>query len=82
MPSMAVTTSPPPANTIEDLRIASRIFSVLGQTNRSKDYWQQAEAVKAGINSNVPIQRQVLSGAARPEGNVSAGFGLGLAFQH
>jgi alpha-L-rhamnosidase len=37
----------------DDLRIASRIFSALGQTNQSDDYWQQAEAVKTGINSNL-----------------------------
>ena len=37
----------------EDLRIASRIFSVLGQSNQSDEYWQEAEAVKAGINSNL-----------------------------
>jgi alpha-L-rhamnosidase len=37
----------------ENLRIASRLFSVLGQTNQSNDYLRQAEAVKAGINSNL-----------------------------
>ena len=37
----------------ENLRIASRIFSVLGQTNQSNDYLRQAEAVKASINSNL-----------------------------
>ena len=37
----------------ENLRIASHIFSVLGQTNRSEEYWQQAEAVKKGINANL-----------------------------
>jgi alpha-L-rhamnosidase len=37
----------------ENLRIASRIFSVLGQTDQSNDYSQQAEAVKAGINANL-----------------------------
>jgi hypothetical protein len=37
----------------ENLRIASRIFSVLGETNRSGDYLKQAEEVKAGINSNL-----------------------------
>ncbi len=37
----------------ENLRIASRIFSVLGQTNQSDDYLRQAEEVKAGINSNL-----------------------------
>ena len=37
----------------ENLRIASRVFSVLGETNQGNDYWQQAEEVKAGINSNL-----------------------------
>ena len=37
----------------ENLRIASRLFSVLGETNLSSDYLHQAEAVKAGINSNL-----------------------------
>ena len=37
----------------ENLLIASRIFSVLGQTNQSDDYLQQAEEVKAGINANL-----------------------------
>jgi hypothetical protein len=37
----------------EDLRIASRVFSVLGQTNRSEECLRQAEEVKAGINSTL-----------------------------
>ncbi len=37
----------------ENLRIASRVFSVLGQTDQSNDYSRQAEEVKAGINSNL-----------------------------
>ncbi|MGH7953564.1 MAG: family 78 glycoside hydrolase catalytic domain, partial [Limisphaerales bacterium] len=37
----------------DNLLIASKVFSVLGQTNQSKDYLQQAEEVKAGINSNL-----------------------------
>jgi alpha-L-rhamnosidase len=37
----------------DNLRIASRIFSVLGQTNQSDEYQQQAKAVKAGINANL-----------------------------
>jgi alpha-L-rhamnosidase len=37
----------------ENLLIASRTFSVLGETNQSSDYLQQAEEVKAGINSNL-----------------------------
>jgi alpha-L-rhamnosidase len=37
----------------ENLLIASKVFSVLGQTNQSGNYLQQAEAVKAGINANL-----------------------------
>jgi len=37
----------------ENLRIASRAFSVLGQTNQSEDYLQQAEEVKTGINTHL-----------------------------
>ncbi|HEY2083206.1 MAG TPA: family 78 glycoside hydrolase catalytic domain [Verrucomicrobiae bacterium] len=37
----------------DNLRIASGVFSVLGQTNQSDDYLRQAEAVKAGINANL-----------------------------
>ena len=37
----------------ENLRIASGVYSVLGQTNQSEDYSRQAEEVKAGINSNL-----------------------------
>jgi len=37
----------------EDLRIASRVFSALKETSQSNDYLQQAEEVKAGINSNL-----------------------------
>jgi alpha-L-rhamnosidase len=37
----------------QDLRIASRVFSVLGQTGRSGNYLRQAEEVKDGINSNL-----------------------------
>src|SRR6185437_8568037 len=37
----------------ENLRIASRLFSVLGETDRSRDYLRQAQEVKAGINSNL-----------------------------
>ena len=37
----------------ENLRIASRVFSVLGDTNQSVDYRQRAEEVKAGINANL-----------------------------
>ena len=37
----------------ENLRIASRVFSVLGRANQSNDYFHQAEEVKSGINSNL-----------------------------
>jgi alpha-L-rhamnosidase len=37
----------------ENLRIASRVFSALGETNQSAGYLRQAEEVKAGINSNL-----------------------------
>jgi alpha-L-rhamnosidase len=37
----------------EDLRIASQVFSVLGQTDQSNEYSRQADEVKAGINSNL-----------------------------
>jgi alpha-L-rhamnosidase len=37
----------------ENLRIASQVFSVLGETNQSNEYLRQAEAVKAGINANL-----------------------------
>ena len=63
----------------ENLRIASRVFSVLGQTNQSDDYLRQAEQVKAGINANL-VQWRILSRADRPEGDVSARIGVGIAF--
>jgi len=37
----------------ENLRIASRVFSVLGQNQQSAEFSRQAEEVKAGINSNL-----------------------------
>ena len=37
----------------ENLRIASRVFSALGETNQSAEYWRQAEEVKTAINSNL-----------------------------
>jgi alpha-L-rhamnosidase len=37
----------------ENLRIASRVFSALGETNRSDLYLRQAEAVKAGISAHL-----------------------------
>ena len=37
----------------ENLRIASRVFSLLAQTNQSAEYLRQAEQVKTSINSNL-----------------------------
>ena len=37
----------------DNLLIASKVFSVLGQTTQSADYLRQAEQVKAGINGNL-----------------------------
>jgi alpha-L-rhamnosidase len=37
----------------DNLIIASHIFSILGQTNQSDEYLQQAEEVKAGINASL-----------------------------
>jgi alpha-L-rhamnosidase len=37
----------------ENLRIASHVFSALGETNRSTEYLRQADEVKNGINSNL-----------------------------
>ncbi|HEV2327839.1 MAG TPA: alpha-L-rhamnosidase N-terminal domain-containing protein [Verrucomicrobiae bacterium] len=37
----------------ENLRIASQIFSILGDSSQSNDYLQQAEQVKAAINANL-----------------------------
>lgn len=37
----------------ENLRIAHKVFSALGQTNRSDDYLQQSQEVKAGINAQL-----------------------------
>ena len=37
----------------ENLLIASRVFSVLGQTNESENYFQQAQDVKAAINAHL-----------------------------
>jgi len=37
----------------ENLSIASRIFSVLGETKQAGEYRQQAEDVKAGINTHL-----------------------------
>jgi alpha-L-rhamnosidase len=37
----------------ENLRVASRVFLALGETNQGNDYSQQAEEVKASINFNL-----------------------------
>jgi alpha-L-rhamnosidase len=37
----------------ENLRIAARVSSVLGETNQSADYLRQADEVKVGINANL-----------------------------
>jgi alpha-L-rhamnosidase len=37
----------------ENLRIAHKVFSALGETNRSDDYLQQSQEVKAGINAQL-----------------------------
>lgn len=37
----------------ENLRIASRAFSALGQTNQSNEYSRQAEEVKTGVNAHL-----------------------------
>jgi alpha-L-rhamnosidase len=50
----------------QDLRIAAGVFSVLGQVNQSIGYGQQAEAVQAGINSNLFNGKFYL---ARPDTN-------------
>lgn len=51
----------------ENLRIASRVFSVLGQTNQSGDYSREAEEVKAGINSRLFNGRFYLARTDRKE---------------
>jgi alpha-L-rhamnosidase len=37
----------------ENLRIAHKVFSALGQTNQGDGYFRQAEEVKAGINAHL-----------------------------
>jgi hypothetical protein len=37
----------------ENLRIASRVFAVLGQTEAAHEYQRQAEEIKAGINAHL-----------------------------
>jgi len=48
----------------DDLLIASRVFSALGEASESADYLRQAEEVKEGINSNLFNGRFYL---ARPD---------------
>jgi alpha-L-rhamnosidase len=51
----------------ENLRIAYKMFLVLGQTNQSNEYLQQAEEVKASINSNLFNGQFYLSRTDRKE---------------
>jgi alpha-L-rhamnosidase len=51
----------------ENLRIASRVFSVLGQTNQSAEYLRQAEEVKAGINADLFNGKYYLARTDRKE---------------
>ena len=54
-------------------------FQYWEQTNQSDDYLRQAEEVKAGINSNLFNGKFYLA-RTDTNGNVSARFGMGLAF--
>jgi len=51
----------------ENLRIASRVFLVLGQTNQSDDYLAQAEEIKTGINTHLFNGEYYLARTDRPE---------------
>ncbi len=51
----------------ENLLIASRVFSVLGQANESADYLRQSEVVKAGINAHLFNGRYYLARTDRQE---------------
>jgi alpha-L-rhamnosidase len=51
----------------ENLLIASRIFSVLRQTNQSDEYGRQADEVKAGINAYLFNGRYYLARTDRKE---------------
>ncbi|HZM02539.1 MAG TPA: family 78 glycoside hydrolase catalytic domain [Candidatus Saccharimonadales bacterium] len=51
----------------ENLRIASYVFLVLGQTNHGNEYFRQAEEVKAGINANLFNGEYYLARTDRPE---------------
>jgi hypothetical protein len=51
----------------ENLRIASRVFLALGETNQSAEYLQQAQEVKAGINSNLFDGQSYLARTDRKE---------------
>jgi alpha-L-rhamnosidase len=51
----------------ENLRIASRIFSVLGQTNQSNEFLRQAEEAKAAINAHLLNGKFYLAQVGRQE---------------
>jgi len=51
----------------ENLRIASRIFVILGQVDQGNEYLLQAEEVKRGINSHLFNGEFYLSRTDRPE---------------
>lgn len=51
----------------ENLRIAARVFSVLGQAKQSGEYSRQAEEVKAAINSNLFNGQSYLARTDRKE---------------
>ena len=51
----------------ENLRIASRVFTVLRQRDQAEQYRQQAEEVKAGINAHLFNGRYYLARTDKPE---------------
>jgi len=51
----------------ENLRIASRVFTVLRQREQAEQYRQQADEVKAGINAHLFNGRYYLARTDRPE---------------
>jgi alpha-L-rhamnosidase len=51
----------------ENLVIASRVFSILGQTNQSAEYLNQADGVKAGINADLFNGKYYLARTDRKE---------------
>ena len=62
----------------EDLWIAARVFSELGQTNQSIEY-SPAGGGSQSRHQHSSLQWPILSGAYRPEGNVSTRFCMGVA---